>query len=324
MRRRPVEGSGQPGPSITDTPGASPRRVLLIFLDGVGIGLDDAASNPFFRARLPSLRTLLGGEMPHLDAPEVETSKASAFPLDALLGVEGLPQSGTGQTALLTGRNAPAIYGRHFGPWVPVRLRPLLKEQNLLSRAQEFGFSCAFANAYPRGFQQSRWARRPAAPPLAAQAAGLLTRHQEELARGRAVSSEIVNTTWRERLALPHLPDVTPREAGANLAAIAAGVRLTFFAHYATDLAGHSRRMKPAVEALERVDAFLGGLIPYLDAGTLLVVASDHGNIEEATTGHTRNPTLGLLVGAGAPTLRKGLESLTDVAQLILDYLTVE
>jgi phosphopentomutase len=80
--------------------------------------------------------------------------------------------------------------------------------------------------------------------------------------------------------------------------------------------------MKPAIEALERVDAFLDGLISSLDARTLLVVASDHGNIEEVTTGHTRNPTLGLLVGAGAPALRRGLARLTDVAQRILDYLT--
>jgi hypothetical protein len=240
------------------------------------------------------------------------------------MGVDGLPQSGTGQTALLTGRNAPAIYGRHFGPWVPVRLRPVLKQHNVLRRAQESGFSCAFANAYPRGFQQSPWARRPAAPPLAAQAAGLLTRHQEDLARGEAVSSEIVNTTWRERLGLRHLPDITPREAGANLAAIAAGAHLTFFAHYATDLVGHTRRMKPAIEALERVDAFLGGLIPSLDPRTLLVVASDHGNIEEVTTGHTRNPILGLLVGDGAPALRRGQTRLTDVAQRILDYLSIE
>jgi 2,3-bisphosphoglycerate-independent phosphoglycerate mutase len=114
-----------------------PRRVLVIFLDGVGIGSGDPDSNPFLRAELPTLRTLLGGRIPHLGDPESGTSNACAFPLDPLLGIGGLPQSGTGQTALLTGENAPAIFGRHFGPWVPVRLRPLLAEKNVLSMAQD-------------------------------------------------------------------------------------------------------------------------------------------------------------------------------------------
>ena len=70
------------------------------------------------------------------------------IPLDPLLGVGGLPQSGTGHAALLTGRNAAALYGRHFGPWVPVPLRPLVMEENVLSRAQALGASCAFANAW--------------------------------------------------------------------------------------------------------------------------------------------------------------------------------
>jgi 2,3-bisphosphoglycerate-independent phosphoglycerate mutase len=142
------------------------------------------------------------------------------------------------------------------------------------------------------------------------------------LARGEAVSSEIVNTTWRERLALPDLPEVTPQEAGVNLAGIAASVDLTFFAHYATDAAGHTNRMDHAVTALERVDAFLDGLVPALDPLSLLVLASDHGNIEDVTSGHKRNPTLSILVGPGAAELRTGLAKLTDLAGLILGYLS--
>lgn len=297
-------------------------RVLFVFLDGVGIGPPDPDVNPFLRAQLPTLRTLFGDTLPHLEDLEQGTPTACAFPLDPLLGVEGLPQSGTGQTALLTGENAPAIYGRHFGPWVPVRLRPLLAEKNLLSRAQEQGFSCAFANAYPREFHRTKWAKRPAAPPLVAQAAGLLTRHQEALAKGDAVSSEIVNTTWRERLALPDLPEISPQDAGRNLAKIAETAHLTFFAHYATDTAGHTHRMKDCIAALQRVDGFLGGLLSSLGPETLLVLASDHGNIEDTRGGHTRNPTLSVLVGPGAEELRKGLSSLTDVAGMILRVLS--
>jgi len=303
-----------------------PRRVLFIFLDGVGIGPSDAAANPFLKAQLPTLRGLLDDQIPVLDGgPEpVHGSQALSIPLDPLLGVEGLPQSGTGQTALLTGENAAALFGRHFGPWVPVSLRPLMTEKNILSRASAAGLSCIFANAYPSQFRRAAWTKRPAGPPLAAHAAGILNRDEEELARGDALSSEILNTAWRTRLGLTHLPEVTPEEAGRNLANIAKGAALTFFAHYSTDTAGHARTMADAVAALQRVDAFLGGLVPALSPGTLLVLASDHGNIEDITRGHTLNPTLCLLRGPEVGRLGTGLSQITDIPGLILQYLTQE
>jgi 2,3-bisphosphoglycerate-independent phosphoglycerate mutase len=309
-------------------------KVLFIFLDGVGVGPPNATVNPFLNARLPTLRGLLNDRIPLL-GPEAEPrtgaltcggtdygAEAISIPLDALMSTEGLPQSGTGQTALLTGENAAVLYGRHFGPWVPVPLRPLLMERNLLSRARAESISCAFANAYPSEFIHLAWTKRPAGPALAAHAAGVLTRQEEDLARGEAVSSEILNTAWRTRLGSTYLPEVTPGEAGRNLGRISGSARLTFFAHYSTDTAGHKRTMADAVAALERVDAFLGGVIPTLAPETLLVMASDHGNIEDITQGHTRNPTFSLLCGPGAKELGTGLSQITDLPELILRYLS--
>jgi len=292
--------------------------VLLLFLDGVGIGAEDPERNPFFTGRLPTLRGILGGRLPTLDRPRVEGSRSVALPLDATLGVEGIPQSGTGQTALLTGRNAPALFGRHFGPWTPVRLRDLLDRENLLSRAVESGASVAFANAYPGGWPGSRDTRRLAAPPLAARAAGLLIRHVEELARGDAVASEIVNRGWRTHLGHDSLPDISPREAGVNLARIASRHRLTVYAHYETDHAGHRGGMEGAVAALERVDSFLDGLLGESGDDLLLIVTSDHGNVEDVTAQHTRNPALGLVHGPGASDIASGLSRITDVSDLVL------
>jgi hypothetical protein len=233
------------------------RRVLFVFLDGVGIGPDDPERNPFFLARIPTLRSLLADKIPHLEEREVSHGPSVALPLDPLLGVKGLPQSGTGHTALLTGENGPELYGRHFGPWVPVRLRPVVERKNVLSRAQARGFTCAFANAVPKEYYESPWARRPAGPALAAEAAGLLTRGPEELGEGKAVSSEIVNTAWRTHLGYTGLPDISPREAGKNLARITEGADLTFFAHYGTDHAGHRGRMPGSIRAMERFDCFI-------------------------------------------------------------------
>ena len=294
---------------------ASP--VVLLFLDGVGIGVADPEVNPFFRASLPVLRNLLGG-LPTLDRPALGGPFARSIPLDANLGVDGLPQSGTGQTTLLTGVNAAERFGRHFGPWTPVVLRSLVEQESILRRGLDAGLAVAFANAYPRGWPGER--RRLAAPPLAARAAGLLDRHEEHIARGEAVASEIVNTGWKVHLGFEDLPDVTPAEAGTVLADIAGRNDITFFAHYATDGAGHRGGMDGAVEALERVDGFLGGYLAAAPHDSVLLVVSDHGNIEDVRVGHTRNPALGLVIGADAERRAGRLSSIQEVAAAVLDW----
>lgn len=314
----------------------TPAAVLLLFIDGVGLGEDDASINPLAAARLPVMRALLDGRAPLLSAAPYHGTRASLLGLDATLGTPGTPQSGTGQTALLTGEDAVALHGRHFGPWVPARLRSMLREQSILARAQRVGRRVAFANAYPRELAEiaawaaehphdtpahvpaSKYRRLPlplrTGPPLAAMGARVMTRHAEALATGAAIASEIVNDGWRESLGYKSLPVITAAEAGANLARVTAAHDLTLFAHYATDLAGHTQSLEQGVAAIERVDAFLGGLLEVLPSHAVVFVASDHGNLEDIRVGHTRNPALGLCIGAPVSDVTK----LTDVAAFVL------
>jgi 2,3-bisphosphoglycerate-independent phosphoglycerate mutase len=301
---------------------ADPSAVLVVFLDGVGIGEPDEQVNPFVRARvrLPTLSSLMGGTVPTQKRSRTSGPGGHAFPLDARLGVDGVPQSGTGQAALLTGESAAEMYGRHFGPWTPVRLRPLVEERSVLRGAVDAGRRVAFANAYPRGWPGARGGRRIAGPPLAARGAGVLDRHEDALARGRAVASEIINDGWRRYLGHPDVPQITPQEAGANLARISREADLTLYAHYATDTAGHAKDMVAAVAALELVDAFLAGLIAVLSADTLLLIVSDHGNLEDVRAGHTLNPALGVARGPGAERAAE-LSDLRDIAPFVLGLL---
>jgi len=332
-------------------PASPPRRLLFVFSDGVGLGPADPAVNALAAARLPTLRALLDGAAPLAEAAPLPARAATLLGLDATLGVDGLPQSGTGQTALLTGADAPRLFGRHFGPWVPVALRPVVARDSILARAARAGHSIAFANAYPEellalagewaesgragasgapapdapALDRDALARLPgplrAGPPLAALGAGALTRHTPALERGDAVASEIVNDGWREHLRRASVPVVTPERAGRNLAAIAATHDLTLFAHYATDAAGHRRELAPAIAAAERLDAFLGGILAALPADVLLLLASDHGNLEDCRAGHTRNPALFLAVGAGHDAFSGGQRRLTDVAPRVLAWI---
>lgn len=304
-----------------------PDRAILVFLDGVGIGPGDGAHNPFAAARLPRIQALLGGRLPvaeHLDeGGKLVAERAVLVAADATLGMEGLPQSGTGQTALLTGRNAAAEYGRHFGPWVPTPVRPMLAERNLLRRALDAGRTVAYANAYPLAGAPAdpRIFRRPAGPMLAAQSAGALTRGAAELVEGRAVASSITNERWRETLGSA-VPEVTPGEAAHTLARIASDADVTLFAHYDTDYTGHRGDLAGAVAALERVDAFLGALAEALPPETLLVASSDHGNLEDVRGGHTTNPVPVLALGAGREAFAEA-RSILDVTPAILRALGI-
>jgi hypothetical protein len=310
------------------------RRIVLVFLDGVGLGPADPERNALVRARLPVLRGLLDGRAPAAESAPFSGRHASLVGLDARLGVEGLPQSGTGQAALLTGRNAPREFGRHFGPWVPAALRPRLRAESLLALARAAGRDVAFANAYPEEVLTEASATLPsdasgprrrraaqflnAGPPLAAAGAGALCRHTAHLAQGDAVASEITNDGWRTHLRRAEVPPIRPAEAGRNLARIAAVHDLTLFAHYATDYAGHSGRLEDAVAAIERVDAFLGGLLAAMAPDTTVVVASDHGNLEDCGAGHTLNPALALVTGPGHEATARDWSALPDVAPSLL------
>lgn len=299
--------------------------LLVVFLDGVGIGEDDPTINPFVNARalVPTLQELTGG-IPTLDSRTSSGTLGRAFPLDAQLGVDGTPQSGTGQVALLTGASAAEMHGRHFGPWTPVNLRPLVEKASFLKKGVDAALPTAFANAYPRGWPGPRGSRRVAGPPLAARGAGLLDRHEEDLGRGNAVSSEIVNTGWQRHLGHDWLPDITETDAGRNLAGIANRHRLTLYAHYATDTVGHRGSMNEAVEQICRVDRFLGGVLGHLHGDVTLLVVSDHGNIEDVRGGHTRNPVLGIASGPGAEEAARHMADLRDISGFVTKHIGLQ
>jgi 2,3-bisphosphoglycerate-independent phosphoglycerate mutase len=325
-------------------------RFVLVFLDGVGVGDDDAERNVFVAQPPAVLNRFLGGAALVRSRLPVHGPDATLAGLDATLGVAGTPQSGTGQTALFTGQNGAALYGRHFGPWVPGALRPLVREESVLARAKRAGRSVAFANAYPEEVvsgaalpddrddeaeesaenarEERARARRAkrilnAGPPLVALGAGVLNRHTDALVSGDAVASEITNGGWREGLGRREVPEITAAQAGANLARIANAHDVTLYAHYATDYAGHAKSLERAAAAIRRVDEFVGGLLEDLADDVMLIVSSDHGNIEDASDGHTMNPAIGLVVGRGHREFAAAWTSLLDVTPSILGGLGI-
>ncbi len=299
-------------------------RVLFLFLDGVGLGPDDPAVNPLAQAPMPNLRRLLGGGRLVAGLAPLEAERATVVALDACLGVPGSPQSASGQAALLTGLNVPRLIGGHYGPWPNQAIVNLLGNGNLFRAVRRAGKQAALLNAYPPSyFAAIRAGRRLySAIPQAVVSANIPLRTADDLRAGLALSADFTGRGWHERLGLTDTPLLTPAAAGARLAALASELDFAFFEYWLSDYAGHGQDMVDALGLLGTLDEMLGGLLAaWDDDAGLILITSDHGNLEDLSTrGHTTNPVPAILIGKAAVRRRmaSSLHSLPDVAPAVM------
>ncbi len=289
--------------------------VLMIFVDGFGIGDGDPDVNPLARARTIHLRAACG----KVEGPALRAG-ALVVSTDATLNVGGLPQSATGQTTLLTGINAARKVGRHVHGFCTRALAGILDGASLFSRVREGGGRATFANAYtPEFFRGER--RFLSVTTVAMQQTGLPFRDLADLARGEAVFHDITNRSLRKRGY--DLPEVSPQEAGRRLARLALSHDFTLYEHFQTDQAGHERDMGRGIELLERLDLLLDAVLEGTDRDeTIVVVASDHGNLEDLRTrSHTKNPVPTMLWGTDREAVADGLHTLADITPALLRHL---
>ncbi|GAB4485862.1 MAG: metalloenzyme [Anaerolineales bacterium] len=301
-------------------------RVLFLFLDGVGLGLDDPSLNPFARADMPNLSGLFDGRRLLADSAPLQNERAALLALDACLGISGLPQSATGQAVLLTGRNIPAEIGYHYGPKPDKAIAATLEDGGIFGVLKRGGKRAALINAYPaRYFQGIHSGRRLySSIPLAVTNAGIPLRSTDDLMSGNAISADLTGLGWHERLGHPEIPLLSPVQAGQRLADLSANLDFAFFEYWLTDYAGHEQDMDAAVRLLEQFDAVLGGLLEaWDDENGLVLLTSDHGNLEDLSTRrHTGSLVPLLLVGnAQAREKFSGVKDLTGVVPAILNVL---
>jgi hypothetical protein len=313
-------------------------KVLFLFLDGIGLGENDPEINPFAKVELPNLQGLLAGNKLVLDSiptstpdgNKLETERATLVALDAGLGVDGLPQSATGQAALLTGVNVSAEIGYHYGPKPNPDVAAYLRNGNVFCSLAEHGYKSALLNAYPPGYfsaiQSGR--RLYSAIPLAVTSAGIPLKTLDDLMEGRALSADFTAQGWRDRLELPDTPVMTSSQAGVRLAELSRDYDLAFFEYWLSDYAGHSQDMLGAQALLTTFDQMLAGLLEsWADQEGLILITSDHGNMEDLSTRrHTANPVPALIIGD--PKLRDEfaaeLKDLTGIAPAILKMILHE
>lgn len=303
---------------------------LFLFMDGIGLGPNNREINPFARASLPTLSSLLSGYRMVEKVAPYHNLRASLLALDACLGVKGMPQSATGQAVLVTGRNIPAEIGFHFGPWPNDAIAAHLENGNLFSRLKSAGKRVAFLNAYPQRFFDSinSGRRLLSSIPLAVTSAGLPLLTTEDLITEQALSADFTAEAWRERLGIDDIPMINAYQAGKRLARLTQENDFSFFEYWLSDYAGHGQDMTEACSLLETFDLVMQGLLDHWSfQDSILLITSDHGNMEDLSTRrHTMNPVPALLIGA--PALRRdfigGLRDLTGVTPAILRFFEIE
>lgn len=300
----------------------TPARVLFVFVDGVGLGLSGPL-NPLSEVPLPILARL-GGGRPWIAGTRVDDPEHVFVPIDATLSMEGLPQSGTGQASLFSGVNCARVAGRHYGPFPHSTSKPILDEHNVFSRLKGTRVAArapdpqepfAFANPYPQRFfdamaRRDRWT----VTTYCCRAAGVRLRTGTDLVAGRAVPADLTGALWPE----PDPPPLDEAASGRRLAALAEEHALTLFETWLPDKAGHGRDGLDPAAVLQSLDRFLGGVLDRLSGDTLVLLSSDHGNVEDLNTrSHTRNPVPLVALGPGAAVFRDA-RSLTDVVPTLV------
>lgn len=295
----------------------------------MGLGANDESlsqgesTNPFFVAPMQALHAWFG-KIPTRDNGILFGDHAILVPTDAVLGVPGLPQSGTGQTTIFTGVNAPAAIGEHYGPYPNDALRGILKRDSIFLQLEKLGFRTAFANAYPPFFFErlAIGKARRTATLQAALAAKIKIRDVDDLARGEAVSGlSMDNRYWVENGA--PVPLITPYLAGQNLMRLAQQFDFTAFEYAPTDMVGHKHNRGDVLKVLDEIDECWRGIVSQMDAANdLVIITSDHGNVEDWTAkGHTRNPVPTILIGARREQAAARIRALTDIAPAIVALL---
>lgn len=297
-------------------------KLLFIFLDGIGLGTNDPEINPLARAKMPNLKAFLDGRSLLKDSAPFTGARATLLAVDPAVGVDGLPQSATGQAILLTGVNISAEIGYHYGPKPNPEVAAYLNGGTIFSHCVEAGKKAALLNAYPpryfHGIDSGR--RLYSSIPLAVTNAGLELFKQDDLFAGRALSADFTGEGWRTMLGIPETPVLPPHQAGRKLASLARGFDFSLFEYWASDYAGHKQQMDTAVGLMETFDGVLGGLVEEMDDDLLVLVTSDHGNMEDLSTRkHTDAHVPALVIGNknARDEFTRGMTDLTHIAPAI-------
>jgi 2,3-bisphosphoglycerate-independent phosphoglycerate mutase len=290
------------------------NSVLLFFIDGLGIGTRDNENPLAARENLAPLAHFIGEKSDVI-------FDGVMIPTDPRLGVEGRPQSASGQTTILTGINAPRILGFHKQGFPNETLRDVLAENSIFLQLKNLKIEPnVFVNAYTPQFftEKPRW---KSATTCAVEAADLQFRKLPDLLGRKALFHDFTNQALRERSF--DIPLFSPAEAAEILVDITENHRFTLYEHFMTDKIGHEQNFEKARIHLPPLAEFIRASLQRIDLEkTTFILTSDHGNIEDLSVrNHTLNDVPTIVWGRRSKEISAHVRDLTDITPAIIELL---
>ena len=288
--------------------------VLLFFIDGLGIGTR-GPHNPLDNLDAVPLAVFQNEEpQPFLDGFVV--------PTDARLGIEGRPQSASGQTTILTGVNAPAAVSYHKQGFPNKALLEIINNHSIFKQLSQAGVKpITFANAYTSRFfnERPRWV---SATTAAVEAAGMKFRTIEDLCNDSAIFMDYTNRILIDRG--EQVTERTEHEAAVVLAKLVSQHRFTLYEYFITDKVGHAQDMELARKVLQSLALFVRELLNLVDLErTTVILTSDHGNVEDLSSrNHTLHAVPTVVWGAQRERIATRIKTLADITPSIVALLT--
>jgi hypothetical protein len=310
-------------------------RLIFIFLDGVGIG-KPLKSNPFYAAKTEFL--------PFYNFHNTMPDKTPIKAIDSLLGIDGVPQSATGQTSLYTGENIPAILNKHKGSFPDKIMRRFIKQKNIFSSLKNKNLKVKFINSYPvyskfftnkyvkildngRFFFSDEFPhifkKRISTTSCMMISNGLIPFDEKDIINERSIYQDFTNCSLIKKGL--NVPAFTSEKAAEIIYNSSKGFDFVLYEYFQTDIYGHRHSINDCIYLLKKLNKLIGKLITLLDENRdTLLITSDHGNIEDCSNRtHTLNPVPLIVWGNKSDKLRNRIKSLVDVTPAIEEFFEI-
>ena len=294
------------------------KSVVFIFIDGLGLGPENPQINPCLHSDIH----IFSSHNKHKDKTPV-VKNGICFPTDATLGIAGLPQSATGTATLLTGVNCVWKVRKHVPGFPTNKLIEIIRKESILKKVNRKGLASTFINAYRPLFfklkEKTKW--RLSTTTVANLAANNTFYSLEDIIKHKSIYHDYTNRNLIKRGF--KVPVFSSQEAAKILASAADEFNLVVYEYFLTDRAGHKQDMDTAVQVLVQIEKLITRLIDMLDLNDkLLVVSSDHGNIENLSVKtHTRNFVGTYIWGKNSEQYINEIRDLTDISKIIQSFL---
>ncbi len=300
--------------------------ILLFFIDGLGLGQPDAKINPLIK-NMHFFNKTFGKHCFVNNGKLKEYKYGTVKGIDACLGVDGLPQSATGQTALFTGINAAKLLGYHLTAYPNTKLTKIIEEKSILKQLKDKNHKATSANAYSDRYfslvEEGQLGH--SASTLTILAAGIPFRMIKDLKTGNAVFMDITNK-YLKQYSYKGVKKIHPKTAARNMNRIMNNHDFVLFEYWLTDYYGHLRGTKNDINrTLDNIDSFVEYIVRFMKEEHVVLITSDHGNIENISSKpHTKNPVPLAVFSKNNKAIdffNSRINDITHVAPAIIEYI---